>query len=153
ALGVPLAELAAPCDTVAISLNKGLCAPYGALLAGDERTIAAARVHLKRLGSGTVHKAGLFAVAGIIALERMIPRLADDHRRARDLAAAIGADEPETNLVYADLAPGAVDALAERGVLALELEGRVRFATHGGIDDTAVESAAYAVAELVAVRG
>jgi threonine aldolase len=78
----------------------------------------------------------------------MVDRLAEDHRRARALAAAIGANEPETNLVYADLGPGAVDALAERGVLALELEGRVRFATHRGIADADVERAAYAVAEV-----
>ena len=58
ALGVPLAELAAPVDTVALSLNKGLSAPFGAILAGDGETIASARVHLKRLGGGTVHKAG-----------------------------------------------------------------------------------------------
>src|SRR5262245_43842319 len=153
ALGVPLAELAAPCDTVALSLNKGLCAPYGALLAGDEPTIAAARIHLKRHGGATVHKAGVLAAAGIVALETMVDRLAEDHRRARHLAAAIGAGPSATNLVYVDLGPGAVEALAERGVLALELEGRTRFATHRGIDDAAIERAAYAVAELAAVRG
>ena len=84
ALGVPLAELAAPVDTVALSLNKGLSAPFGAILAGDAETIAAARVHLKRLGGGTVHKAGILAAAGLVALDRMLDRLADDHRpRAR----------------------------------------------------------------------
>jgi threonine aldolase len=151
ALGVPLAELAAPCDTVAVSLNKGLCAPYGALLAGDGETIAAARVQLKRLGGGTVHKAGLFAAAGILALERMLDRLAEDHRRARALAAAIGAEQPQTNLVYADIGPGAVEALAARGVLALALEGRVRFATHRGVGDDDVERAAGIVRQLTAV--
>jgi threonine aldolase len=151
ALGVPLAALAAPCDTVALSLNKGLCAPYGALLAGGEATIAAARVHLKRLGALTVHKAGVLAAAGIVALETMVERLADDHRRARELARAIGVEPPETNLVHADLGPGAVEALEARGVLALELEGRVRFATHRGVGDADVERAAYAVAELARV--
>jgi threonine aldolase len=148
ALGVPMAALAAPCDTVALSLNKGLGAPYGALLAGDEATVAAARVHLKRLGGATVHKVGFLAAAGIVALETMVDRLADDHRRARDLARLIGADEPETNLVYADLGRDAVDALRARGVLALELDGRVRFVTHRSIGDEDVRRAADAIASL-----
>ena len=147
ALGVPLAALAAPCDTVAMSLNKGLCAPFGALLAGDADTIAAARVHLKRVGGGTVHKAGLLAAAGILALG-LVDRLAEDHRRARVLARLIGAEPPATNLVYPELALAALGPLAERGVLGLEVGGRVRFATHRGIDDAAVERAAHAVAEL-----
>jgi threonine aldolase len=152
ALGVSLAELAAPCDTIALSLNKGLCAPFGALLAGDAATIAAARVHLKRLGGGTLHKAGIFAAAGIVALERMVDRLADDHRRARELARLVGAETPETNIVYTDLGPGAIDALAARGVLALGLEGRVRFVTHRLIGDEDVERAAYAIAEVAPAR-
>ena len=148
ALGVSLAELSAPCDTVALSLNKGLCAPFGALLAGEEATIVAARVHLKRIGAGTVHKAGIFAAAGIVALERMLDRIADDHRHARELAARIGVEPPETNIVYADLGPGAVDRLAERGIRALELEGRIRFVTHRGIGDAEIEATAAAVASV-----
>jgi len=130
ALGVPLAALAAPVDTVVLSLNKGLCAPLGAILAGDEPTIAAARVHLKRLGGATLHKAGIFAAAGLIALETMVDRLAEDHVNARKLAELIGAAEPETNIVYADLGPGAIGELESRGVRAMELDGRVRFVTH-----------------------
>jgi threonine aldolase len=148
ALGVPLAELAAPVDTVALSLNKGLCAPMGALLAGNAGEIAEARVHLKRLGGATVHKAGLLAAAGLVALE-LIDRLEDDHRRARDLARLIGADAPETNIVFADLGPGAVERLAERGVLAWPVDvGRVRFVTHRLISDEDVDRAAEVVAEL-----
>src|SRR4051794_5988572 len=126
ALGVPLAALAAPVDTVALSLNKGLCAPAGTLLAGTSETIAAARVHLKRLGGATMHKAGIFAAAGLIALD-LIDRLAEDHARAKELARLIGAAEPETNIVYADLGEGALEQLAAAGVLAMELEGRPRF--------------------------
>ena len=138
ALGVPLAELAAPVDTVAVSLNKGLCAPMGTILAGDEATIAAARVQLKRLGGATVHKAGIYAAAGLLALD-MIDRLADDHVRARRLARLIGAPEPETNIVYGD---GDVDRLREAGVLAMQFDGRTRFVTHRLIDDDAIDAAA-----------
>ena len=90
ALGVPLAALAAPVDTVALSLNKGLCAPFGALLAGDGRARSprpASRP--KRLGGGTMHKAGIFAAAGLVALE-LVDRLAEDHRRRESSRARSG---------------------------------------------------------------
>jgi threonine aldolase len=132
ALGVSLAELAAPVDSVALSLNKGLCAPFGTILAGDAETIAAARVHMKRLGGGTVHKAGIFAAAGLLALE-LVDRLADDHANARELARLIGAPEPGTNIVMADLGPGAVERLESAGVRAMAFDGRVRFVTHRSI--------------------
>lgn len=144
ALGVPLAELAAPVDTVALSLNKGLCAPMGALLAGDAETIARARVHLKRLGGATVHKAGIYAAAGLLALD-LVDRLAEDHARAKELARLIGAPEPETNIVYCDLD---VDALREHGVLVMELAGRTRFVTHRLITDADVARVGEVVASL-----
>jgi threonine aldolase len=144
ALGVPLAALAAPADTVALSLNKGLCAPFGTILAGERETIAEARVHLKRLGGGTVHKAGIFAAAGLLALE-MVDRLEDDHRRARELSHLIGAEEPQTNIVVYDLGPGAVDRLESQGVRTMAFDGRVRFVTHRLITDDDVALAAEAV--------
>ena len=144
ALGLPLAELAAPVDTVALSLNKGLCAPAGTILAGSTETIAAARVHLKRLGGATMHKAGIFAAAGLIALD-LIGRLAEDHARAKELARLIGAAEPETNIVYADLGAGALERLGAAGVLAMEFEGRTRFVTHRLISDDDVAAASRAI--------
>ena len=144
ALGVPLAALAAPVDTVALSLNKGLCAPFGTILAGEKETIAEAGVHLKRLGGGTVHKAGIFAAAGLLALE-LVDRLEDDHRRARELARLIGAEEPQTNIVVADLEPGAVERLESLGVRTMEFDGRTRFVTHRLISDDDVALAAEAV--------
>src|SRR3954466_11861069 len=148
ALGVPLAELAAPVDTVAFSLNKGLCAPIGARFAGDAETIARARVHLKRLGGATVHKAGIYAAAGLLALD-MIPRLAEDHRRARDLARLIGAHEPQTNIVYSDLHPAALPELERNRVRGMAIDGRVRFVTHRLIDDDAVRAAATEIVRLL----
>lgn len=147
ALGTTIAELAAPVDTVALSLNKGLCAPFGTILAGDVETIAQARGHLKRLGGATVHKAGIFAAAGLLALD-LIGRLAEDHRRARELARLIGADAPQTNIVLADLGPGAVEGLEARGVRTIEVAGRVRFVTHRLIGDEDVARAADAVFAL-----
>ncbi len=161
ALGVPLHTLAAPVDTVVLSLNKGLCAPFGALLAGDATVIAEARVQLKRLGGGTVHNAGIAAAAGLVALDCMIDRLAEDHRRATELARLLAAngvrlnpERVETNIVNAVLggeAEAPIARLAESGVLALTLDGqRVRFVTHRLIGDDDVEQAAYAIAEALA---
>ncbi len=152
ALGVPLAALAAPADTVALSLNKGLSAPFGALLAGDEAAVRSARLHARRLGGGTMHKAGIAAAAGLVALG-LVDRLADDHRRARRLAGLLGLDpaQVETNIVLADGgrdAAALVERLAARGVLALTLDGRrVRFVTHRLVGDEDVERAAYTIAE------
>ncbi|HEX4519044.1 MAG TPA: beta-eliminating lyase-related protein [Gaiellaceae bacterium] len=145
ALGVPLAELAACADTVAFSLNKGLCAPFGAVLAGEERTIARARIELKRLGGATIHKAGMLAAAGLVALD-LIGRLADDHRRARELAGLLGLPAPETNIVMTDLGAGALPLLEARGVLALAPSGdRVRLVTHRGIADRSIAEAVAAI--------
>lgn len=145
ALGVSLAELASPVDTVALSLNKGLCAPMGALLAGDEATIADARVHLKRLGGATIHKAGIFAAAGLMSLD-LIDRLAEDHARARELARLVGAPEPQTNIVLVDVDAA---ALAERGVLGLDYDGCTRLVTHRAVADDDVVRAAEVVASLM----
>jgi threonine aldolase len=147
ALAVDISELAAPVDTVSVSLNKSLCAPYGAMLAGDARTIAAAREHLHRLGGGTVHKDWLLAAAGLVAWEQMRGRLVEDHRRARRLAELIGLPAPETNIVATELPASALPELEQRGVLALAPgDGNVRLVTHCGISDDDVERAAEAFA-------
>ena len=163
ALGVPLRELAVATDTVALSLNKGLCAPIGTVLAGDADVIDDARVHLQRLGGGTVHKAGIPAAAGLVALDTMVDRLADDHRRARDLAALIAevpglhvqVGQVETNIVLVDVAgtglgvEEALARLAEKGILALERDtSRLRFVTHRLIGDAEVAEAASAISAL-----
>jgi threonine aldolase len=153
ALAVDVSDLTAPVDTVAVSLNKGLCAPYGAVLAGDTETIAAAREHLHRLGAGTVHKAGLLAAAGLVAWEQMRGRLLDDHRRARRLAALLELPEPETNIVMTELPASALPELAARGVLAFAPGGgNVRLVTHRGISDDDVERAAVAIRDLSGAR-
>ena len=76
-----------------------------------------------------MHKAGIFAAAGLLALD-LIDRLADDHELACELASAIGAEQPQTNIVLADLGPGAVERLEALGVRTMEFAGRVRFVTH-----------------------
>jgi threonine aldolase len=165
ALEVPLAELAAPVDTVALSLNKALCAPMGTILAGSAIAIEGARGNLRRLGGASVHKAGIPAAAALVALDTLLAGIGDDHRRARELAALL-AEVPglrlqpetiETNIVLVDvggtglLPDELLPLLAERGVLAMERDtSRVRFVTHRQIADEDVVRAAETVARVVA---
>ena len=163
ALGVPVAELAAPVNTVAVSLNKGLCAPMGAILAGRAQVVELAHRTLRRLGGASIHKAGIAAAAALVALDTLVDRLSEDHRRARELGALLEqipgiAVEPaaiETNIVLvnvsgAGLAPGeALSQLAERGVFGLERDtSRIRFVTHRQIDDADVARTAEIVSAL-----
>jgi threonine aldolase len=156
ALGVSLAVLAAPAHTVAMSLNKGLGAPVGAVLAGDAETIASARERLLQVGGASVHSAYLLAAAGLVALDRL-DRIGDDHIRARELAERLAridgvtVQRPETNIVFFSVdgwdAGALLDRLRDLGVLGyLRDDRRVRFVTHLEIDDEAVERAADAVA-------
>src|SRR5262245_24597949 len=128
ALGVSPAVLVAGTDTAMFCLSKGLSAPVGSLLCGGRDAIAAAREDRCRLGRW-MGQAGVIAAAGVVALERMVERLADDHERARRLAIALadrfpGSVDParvETNMVCAcasALAEHILPSLAARGVLA-----------------------------------
>jgi threonine aldolase len=160
ALGVPASRLTAGADTVSISLNKGLGAPFGAMLAGPRATITEARGHAHRLGVAGIHLAGILAAAGLVALTAGIERLAEDHRRARTLARQI-AEAPglridlaavQTNIVAVDVSAGGIDAegfvagLAERGVLGYRRSPTlVRFVTHRQIGDREIERAAAAI--------
>ena len=86
ALGTSPRELVAGADTVMFCLSKGLSAPVGSVLCGPASVIAQARAHRSRMGGG-MRQAGIIAAAGIVALETMVERLADDHVRAQRLAA------------------------------------------------------------------
>jgi threonine aldolase len=156
ALGIPARELVAGADTVAISLSKGLCAPYGGLLVGSRATVDAARDLANRIGFGRIHKAGHFAAAGIVALQSMIPRLADDHVRARRLGEAMAAmdgvqvdlETVRTNLVIARLDarfgdPAALCAHLEgKGLGLMVMPGPVlRAVVHRGVDDASIDAA------------
>jgi threonine aldolase len=152
ALGVSPGELAAGTDTTMFCLSKGLSAPVGSLLCGSRAVIAEARVERSRLGGG-MRQAGVIAAAGVVALETMVERLADDHARARRLAEALaeafpGSTDPvlvETNIVcaHADALPGdLLDRLAADGVLAGTIDvDTVRFVTHRDVDDDGITRA------------
>jgi len=145
ASGVPLAELAAPFDTVSVCLSKGLGAPVGSVLASTAERIAQARVWRKRYGAG-MRQVGVLAAAGRYALAHHVVRLADDHARARRLAGALGGDPAHvpTNIVVLDVDDAAELAGKARaaGVLSSALGPRVlRLVTHLDVDDDAIDRA------------
>ena len=155
ALGIPAAELAAYADSVTFCLSKGLSCPVGSLVCGSAEFIAKARKMRKMLGGG-MRQAGVIAAAGIVALERMVDRLADDHENAARLAQGLARlpgisldpSRTESNIVIFEVpdrhAPEFIGEIKERGVLASHSVGKgVRFVTHYGINaedvDTALE--------------
>jgi threonine aldolase len=137
ALGVDVKELVADADTVTFCLSKGLAAPVGSVVCGDRTFIAEARRARKVVGGG-MRQAGVIAAAGIVALEQMVDRLAEDHENARALAAGLAElpgiqveDVPvRTNILYFRItrpdmdAPQLVARLEERGVRMLPLDPR-----------------------------
>jgi threonine aldolase len=164
ALGVSPAELAAPVDSVTFCLSKGLCAPVGSVICGSREFIHKAHRIRKQLGGG-MRQAGVLAAAGIVALETIVPRMADDHQRARQLAAGLAAlpevtldpGTPQTNMVYLSLGNGislnareVAQRLKERDVL-VGVVGprRFRLVTHYWIDELAVQKAVAAFQEVL----
>lgn len=158
ATGTTVAQRSAAATTVTACLSKGLGAPVGSLLAGPADVIARARLERKRLGGG-MRQVGVLAAAGLVALDTMVDRLADDHRRARRLATAVagrwadaGCDPADvhTNVVlFRHDDPDALLAfLGGRGVGAVTLgPGLVRLVTHADVDDAAVDIAIAAIGD------
>ena len=88
ALRLPAADLVAQVDSVMFCISKGLSAPVGSILCGDAPFIAAAR-DTRKIHGGSMRQAGVIAAAGIVALQAMVDRLAEDHVNAARLAAAL----------------------------------------------------------------
>ena len=84
ALGVPAGDIARYTDSVTFCISKGLCAPAGSVICGEAQFISEVRRCRKLLGGG-MRQAGVLAACGIVALEQMTDRLADDHENARYL--------------------------------------------------------------------
>jgi threonine aldolase len=161
--GVPARELAGPVDSVTFCLSKGLCAPVGSVLCGSAEYIYKAHRLRKQLGGG-MRQAGILAAAGIVALETMVDRLAEDHRRARNLAQGLSflpwlvLDEgtPYTNMIFMNIADGQrveakqVASLLEKQGVKVGVTGQWRFrlVMHYWIDDAAVEKALLAFEDV-----
>jgi threonine aldolase len=162
-LGVQAIELAQPADSVTFCLSKGLCAPVGSVLCGSKEFIAKAHRIRKQLGGG-MRQAGILAAAGIVALETMVDRLAEDHKRALHLARGLAflpwlvmdVGTPQTNMIFMDInesypieakqVAGELDKLGIKvGVVGKK---RFRLVTHYWIDDRGVDKAIVAFQEV-----
>jgi len=154
------AEIAAHSDTVTFCISKGLSAPVGAVLTGPRDFITRARAYRRMVG-GNLRQGGVVAAAGIVALETMVARLAEDHAGARALAEGLRGIDPslvdvarvDTNIVQIDTrrsgrpAADLVAALKSGDVLAgVWSKHIIRMVTHRHID-------AAAIAEAVRVFG
>ena len=135
ALGASPAELAWGVDTVSVCLSKGLGAPMGSLLCGTRETVAAARRLRKMLGGG-IRQGGIMAAAGLVALD-YLPRLGEDHAKARLLADALRAmgftvAAPETNILLVPVpeTATAIAILESARVRVLPVGNALRFITH-----------------------
>jgi threonine aldolase len=153
ATGSSLAELAAPFDTVSVCLSKGLGAPVGSVLVSTAEHIVDARIWRKRYGAG-MRQAGILAEAGRFAIANNIPRLADDHARAKRLAVALGveAEQVPTNIVVLRVADSAALAAKakDQGVLVSTMSPTiVRLVTHLDIDDAGIDRAIEVLTPLV----
>ena len=155
ALGVPAGEIARHGDSVGFCLSKGLSAPVGSVVCGPAAFIERARAFRRMLG-GAMRQAGVIAAAGIVALDSMVARLADDHRRARRIAEGLHAldvrladpRKVESNIVMVDLAGTGADAgkwvaalAAQRVRAGTWSRMQLRLVTHRQIGDADVEGA------------
>lgn len=165
ALNCSAADICAPVDSVMFCLSKGLCAPIGSMLCGSKDFIAKARKIRKQLGGG-MRQAGIIAAAGILAIDKMVERLPEDHQNAKDLAnglkgikgLTIVKGSPQTNMVFFRLArdfPKTADAikdeLKQQGVLVgLSGPNEFRLVTHFWIDAKDVQKTIQVLKTVIA---
>ena len=166
ALGIKPRQLAAPADSIAFCLSKGLACPIGSMVVGSKEFIHKAWRGRKLVGGG-MRQVGVLAAAGLVALsdgpDGMIERLAEDHITARRLAdglAAMDGVESAGGLAQPGSGPldprrvttnfvvfrvrrnraAFLDALRARGVLMVEYaHGSIRAVTHYGVTAADIE--------------
>lgn len=162
ALKTKAARLVEDVDVVGTCLSKGLGCPVGSLLAGTREFVAEARRMRQRLGGGW-RQAGVLAAAGIVGIEEMVERLAEDHEKAHLLAKGLkglglGVDmaQVQTNIVHVDLAPLGVSSetfcgrLSAHGVKAKPVGAMdMRMVTHKDIEPEDIDTTLKAVAECL----
>ena len=150
---VDVKKLTAPSDSVMFCLSKGLAAPIGSMLVGTDKFINRAR-HLRKMLGGGMRQVGIIAAAGILSLEKMTARLAEDHKRAKDIAEGlrqidgivVDVNSPRSNMVYLNLSDDVsltMQQVAEKvkahGILIdADQSRRLRLVTHFWIDDEGV---------------
>ena len=159
ASGLSVAELAKPFDSVSFCLSKGLGAPVGSLVCGDQEFIQRAR-RIRKLFGGGMRQVGILAAAGLHALDHHVERLAEDHAKASFLARGLEAlpgltvcGSPETNIVVfeAEDVGGLLDGAQKKGVeLSLMDAQTLRAVTHLDVSQDDMETALEVLREVAA---
>ena len=164
ALDVDVKELTEHVDSLSFCLSKGLAAPVGSIVCGTQDFIREARRNRKVLGGG-MRQAGIIAAPGLVALDKMVSRLAEDHVNARRLAEGIAEIEGlridlsrvKTNIIYFDVinentgVEQIMAGLEKRGIKALPTgPDRFRMVTHYGINEQDIERTIAALKEIMA---
>lgn len=85
----PLAEIAAPFDTVYVALDKGLGGLAGAVLAGPKWTIDEVAIWQRRAG-GRALRSFPYILSALKALEERLPRMGEFHNKAKELSRELG---------------------------------------------------------------
>jgi len=154
-------EFTAPVDSVTFCLSKGLAAPVGSLVCGSREFIGRARRWRKMLGGG-MRQVGVLAAAGLVALEQMVDRLAEDHSNARRLAAGlarlkgirIDLSRIQTNIVifFVDPPGGAQTLVSECAARKVKIHQigptSIRCVTHKDVDREDIDRALQAFTEI-----
>ena len=166
ALEVPAGELTRDVDDVSFCLSKSLSCPVGSVLCGSQEFIDQARKWRKMVGGG-MRQAGILAAAGLVALDTMIDRLAEDHANARRLAQGLAnidglevdPDRIQTNIVIFAVAPSSafggsapelIGALDRAGVkVSYPGKQSIRMVTHRHISGADVDEALSRVSKVV----
>lgn len=149
-LETPVFELVKYADSVSFCLSKGLSCPVGSIVCGSDEFIEQAR-RIRKIVGGGMRQAGFLAAAGLVALDTMVERLADDHANARKLAYGLSQlpgifiepENVETNLVFFEVQHSDRSELSQmlesQGIKGGSSEKRWRFVTHYGIDSSDID--------------
>jgi threonine aldolase len=163
ALGRPAGDFTRSVDSVTFCLSKGLAAPVGSLVCGSRELILRARRVRKMLGGG-MRQVGVLAAAGLVALESMVDRLAEDHANARRLAEGVARlprvrldpSKVQTNIVifHVDRAGGAPELVTESVARKIKIHQigptSIRCVTHKDVDADDIGRALDAFREITA---
>jgi threonine aldolase len=161
-LKVKASEVAKYADSACFCVSKGLSAPVGSILCGSKDFIERARA-FRRMVGGNMRQAGPIAAAGIVALETMVDRLAEDHANAKRLAEGLNRIEAslvepqdvDSNLVRVEVKKSGKRAgqwsadLKQKGVAVAPCDTySLRFVTHRHISSQDIDATVAAFASL-----
>ena len=147
-------------DTISVCLSKGLGCPIGSVLVGDENIMKNA-IRIRKILGGGMRQGGFLAAAGLYALKNNIERLAEDHKRAKELEVALAKStfvkkvEPvETNIVIFELNNKYsekifLEALSDKKIKIIGMgSNKLRLVTHLNYNDNQHDRVLKVISEL-----